>query len=69
MAGLRELIRELGKNGVAFDYHNTMPFNVSGGLKSGIFEIEEPGTLGDVNGDGKVTIADVTALVNIILGK
>jgi hypothetical protein len=25
--------------------------------------------LGDVNGDGKVTIADVTALVNIILGK
>ena len=33
-------IRELGKNGVAFDYHNTMPFNVSGGLKSGIFEIE-----------------------------
>lgn len=25
--------------------------------------------IGDVNGDGKVTIADVTALVNIILGK
>jgi len=25
--------------------------------------------LGDVNGDGKVTIADVTALVNILLGK
>jgi hypothetical protein len=24
---------------------------------------------GDVNGDSKVTIADVTALVNIILGK
>jgi hypothetical protein len=24
---------------------------------------------GDVNGDGNVTIADVTALVNIILGK
>ena len=24
---------------------------------------------GDVNGDGKVTIADVTELVNIILGK
>ena len=38
-------------------------------FKGGIFEIEEPGTLGDVNGDGKVTIADVTALVNIILGK
>ena len=25
--------------------------------------------LGDINGDGKVNIADVTALVNIILGK
>jgi hypothetical protein len=24
---------------------------------------------GDINGDGSVTIADVTALVNIILGK
>ncbi|SEH65561.1 3-phosphoshikimate 1-carboxyvinyltransferase [Ruminococcus flavefaciens] len=32
--------RELGKNGVYFDYHNTMPFTVSGGLKSGRFEIE-----------------------------
>ena len=31
----------------------------------------EPSTelLGDVNGDGQVTIADVTKLVNIILGK
>lgn len=26
-------------------------------------------SLGDVNGDGKISIADVTALVNIILGK
>ena len=33
-------IRELGKNGVCFDYNNTMPFTVSGGLKSGIFGIE-----------------------------
>ena len=33
-------IRELGKNGVAFGYQNTMPFTVSGGLKSGRFEIE-----------------------------
>ena len=32
--------RELGKNGVNFDYHNTMPFTVSGGLRSGRFEIE-----------------------------
>lgn len=38
-------------------------------FRGGIFEIEEPGVPGDVNGDGKVTIADVTKLVNIILGK
>ena len=30
---------------------------------------EETTVLGDVNRDGDVTIADVTALVNIILGK
>ena len=33
-------IRELGKNGAVFDYHDTMPFSVSGGLKSGVFNIE-----------------------------
>ena len=34
------------------------------------FEIEVGTSLnGDVNGDGQITIADVTALVNIILGK
>lgn len=33
-------IRELGKNGTVFDYHNTMPFTLSGGLKNGRFEIE-----------------------------
>ena len=33
-------VRELGKNGTRFDYHNTMPFTVSGGLNSGIFEVE-----------------------------
>ena len=27
------------------------------------------GANGDINGDGQVTIADVTKLVNIILGK
>ena len=26
-------------------------------------------SIGDVNGDGQITIADVTSLVNIILGK
>ena len=37
-------------------------------FKGGIFE-EEKTNDGDVNCDGKVTIADVTKLVNIILGK
>ena len=29
----------------------------------------EPNDKADVNGDGEVSIADVTALVNIILGR
>jgi hypothetical protein len=33
------------------------------------FDLDSTGLVGDVNGDGGVTIADVTALVNIILGK
>ena len=33
-------IRELGKNGITFDYQNTMPFSVSGRLHGGIYEIE-----------------------------
>lgn len=32
--------RELSKNGVSFDYNNTMPFSISGKLKSGVFEVE-----------------------------
>ena len=35
----------------------------------GYFTFNGAFTTGDVNGDGSVTIADVTALVNIILGK
>ena len=35
--------------------------------KSGYFKLAS--SSGDVNGDGSITIADVTALVNIILGK
>ena len=38
-------------------------------FKGGIIEEEAPGIPGDINGDGQVTIADVTKLVNIILGK
>ncbi len=33
-------IRELTKKGINFDYNNTMPFSVSGQLKSGVFELE-----------------------------
>lgn len=38
-------------------------------FRGGVVEAEGSGILGDVNGDGQVTIADVTALVNIILKK
>lgn len=33
-------IRELSKHGIKFNYNNTMPFNMSGQLKSGIYEVE-----------------------------
>ncbi len=33
-------IRELSKKGITFDYHNTMPFTMSGQLESGVYEIE-----------------------------
>lgn len=33
-------IRELSKKGILFDYHNTMPFTVSGRLEPGTFELE-----------------------------
>jgi len=33
-------IRELSKHGITFEYHNTMPFTVSGQLTSGVYEIE-----------------------------
>ncbi|MBR1591980.1 MAG: 3-phosphoshikimate 1-carboxyvinyltransferase [Ruminococcus sp.] len=33
-------VRELGKNGINFDYNNTMPFGISGKLRSGRYEIE-----------------------------
>ncbi|NLZ45905.1 MAG: 3-phosphoshikimate 1-carboxyvinyltransferase, partial [Clostridiales bacterium] len=32
-------LTELTKNGITFDYNNTMPFSVSGKLKSGIYEM------------------------------
>lgn len=33
-------VRELGRNGVKFDYANTMPFTISDKLHGGIYEIE-----------------------------
>lgn len=33
-------IRELSEHGITFEYHNTMPFNMSGKLKSGKFKLE-----------------------------
>lgn len=33
-------IRELSKNNISFNYNNTMPFNISGQLSAGTFEIE-----------------------------
>ena len=33
-------LREMTKNGVTFNYANTMPFTVSGRLQSGIYELE-----------------------------
>lgn len=33
-------IRELPKNGITFDYNNTMPFSISGSLIGGEYEIE-----------------------------
>lgn len=33
-------IRELSKNGIIFDYNNTMPFSIDGKLNSGVYEIE-----------------------------
>ncbi len=32
--------RELAKNGIKFDYNNTMPFTISGKLSAGVFEVE-----------------------------
>ncbi|MBQ6434100.1 MAG: BspA family leucine-rich repeat surface protein [Bacteroidaceae bacterium] len=44
--------------------------HLDGGADNPGYFTEKPAFLrGDVNGDGSVTIADVTALVNIILGK
>lgn len=37
-------------------------------FKNIIADLEAPLTPGDVNGDGRVNVSDVTALINMILG-
>ena len=62
----------VGGSGTAFDkeHVDAAYAHIDGGtVNPGYFSEKPAFLLGDVNGDGLVTIADVTALVNIILGK
>ena len=63
------------KGGQGTTWSDTNPVDktyahIDGGTSNPGYFSEKPAfILGDVNGDGQITIADVTALVNIILGK
>ena len=63
----------VGGKGTAYNSSNPQDktyAHIDGGASNpGYFSEKQAFLRGDVNGDGKVTIADVTALVNIILGK
>ena len=62
----------VGGKGTAFDSSHTNGAYArpdGGPSNPGYFTVKPAFVRGDVNGDGQVTIADVTALVNIILGK
>ena len=52
-------------NGVVSNYGY---ITVDGDEWQGHIEIKRSGIAGDVNGDGKVNVSDVTALINMILG-
>ena len=61
-----------GGKGTVYNINNTDAAyaHIDGGTSNpGYFTEKLDFLLGDVNGDGKITIADVTALVDIILGK
>ena len=61
-----------GGKGTVYNNNNTDAAyaHIDGGTSNpGYFTEKLDFLLGDVNGDGKITIADVTALVDIILGK
>lgn len=62
----------VGGQGTTYDqaHVNKAYAHIDGGASNPGYLTEKPAfLLGDVNGDGQITIADVTALVNIILGK
>jgi hypothetical protein len=62
----------VGGAGTTFDaeHIDAAYAHVDGGADNpGYFTAKSTYSVGDVNKDGKITIADVTALVNIILGK
>ena len=67
-AGCTNLV---GGAGTVFDAEHTDAAyaHVDATGNPGYFTSDGTFLIGDVNGDGQVTIADVTALVNIILGK
>ena len=62
-----------GRQGTTWNASNPTDMtyaHIDGGTDNpGYFTVKPVFIRGDVNGDGQVTIADVTALVNIILGK
>ena len=62
----------VGGAGTAYDgvhFHGDYAHIDGGTANPGYFSAKSTYSVGDVNKDGKITIADVTALVNIILGK
>ena len=61
----------VGGNGTTYSssHVNAAYARIDAAGTPGYFTYKESFLLGDVNGDGSITIADVTALVNIILGK
>ena len=40
----------------------------AGAVNASIYEIDEGSLMGDVNGDNKVNVSDVSTLINMILG-
>ena len=45
-----------------------MKYSDSGGVGTILTNLSGDSTVGDVNGDGRVNVSDVSALINMILG-